>query len=188
MINSHKEKEDLIRKLLNEGLPSRDIARNARCSLNVVSRIRKEMASEELDKKKTSPITTQAFKLFLENKTLVEVAIILEISAQEVLKIYSEFLLLQNNGKLAEILDKDKDYQASLLELHDYLSKNKIDIQHGLNIVDLEEQIKNLQQRNTSLECDNFNLKESEGYWKMEYESLKRKYQPKIISKDAIIK
>ena len=160
MLNSKKEKEDLIRKLLN-GHTSRYITKNARCSPNVVSRIKKEKAGEELDKKKTLPITTQAFKLFLENKTLVEVAIILEISAQEALKIYSDFLLLQNKGKLAGVLDK-----------------NKIDIQHTLNIVDLEEQVKNLQQQNASLEFDNFILKESEGYWKMEYQSLKRKYPP----------
>ena len=181
-----KEKEVLIRKLLKEGRPSRDIAKIVHCSLNVVSRIRKEMAGEELDKKKTLPIATQAFKLFLENKTLVEVAIILEISAKEILQIYSEFLLLQNKGKLAEILDKDKDYQASLLNLHDYINENNIDIQHGLNIVDLEEQIKNLQRQIKSLEFDNFILKESEGYWKMEYQGLEMKYQPKIISKDAI--
>jgi hypothetical protein len=73
--------------------------------------------------------------------------------------------LLQNNGKLAGVLDK-----------------NKIDIQHTLNIVDLKEQVKNLQQQNTSLEFDNFILKESEGYWKMEYQSLKRKYPPLLRS------
>ena len=80
--------------------------------------------------------------------------------------------MLQNKGKLAEILDKDKDYQASLLNLHDYINENNIDIQHGLNIVDLEEQIKNLQRQIKSLEFDNFILKESEGYWKMEYQRL----------------
>ena len=63
-----------------------------------------------------------------------------------------------------------------------------IDIQHGLNIIDLKEQIKNLRLQNESLELDNFNFKESEKYWKMEYQSLKRKYQPKINLKDAIIK
>jgi hypothetical protein len=73
--------------------------------------------------------------------------------------------LLQNKGKLAGVLDK-----------------NKIDIQHTLNIVDLKEQVKNLQQQNTSLEFDNFILKESEGYWKMEYQSLKRKYPPLLRS------
>jgi hypothetical protein len=187
VIKSQKEKEDTIRKLLNERHPSRYITKNARCSPNVVSRIRKEMACEQLDKKKTLPISAQAFKLFLEKKTLVQVAIILEISAQEVLKIHSEFLLLQNKGKLTEVLDTDQDYQASLLKLNDYLRKNNIDIQHGLNIVDLKEQIKNLRLQNESLELDNFNFKESEKYWKMEYQSLKRKYQPKINLKDAVI-
>jgi hypothetical protein len=143
VIKSQKEKEDSIRKLLNERHLSRYITKNARCSPNVVSRIRKEMACEQLDKKKTLPISAQAFKLFLEKKTLVQVAIILEISAQEVLKIHSEFLLLQNKGKLTEVLDTDQDYQASLLKLNEYLCKNNIDIQHGLNIVDLKEQIEN---------------------------------------------
>jgi ureidoglycolate hydrolase len=72
--NSQKEKEDQIQKLLNDGHTSRYITKNARCSPNEVSRIRKEKAGEELDKMKTLPITTQAFKLFLENKILVEVA------------------------------------------------------------------------------------------------------------------
>ena len=95
------------------------------------------MAGEELDKKKTLPIATKTFELFLENKTFVEKCHhFRDLGKRNLLQIYSEFLLLQNKGRLAEILDKDKDYQASLLNLHDYINENNIDIQHGLNIVD----------------------------------------------------
>ena len=73
-----KEKEDLIRKLLNEGRPSRDIARNAHCSLNVVSRIRKEMTGEtiktDLDMKRKS-ICSRVFALLQKGISLPQIVI-----------------------------------------------------------------------------------------------------------------
>ena len=90
-------------------------------------------------------------------------------------KLYTEFLQLQNKDILVKILGKDKNYQDSLIMLHDYLTTNNLDIKQLCHKVDLEKENNELQAKNRALESDNFNLKEADGYWRREYQSLQRK-------------
>ena len=100
----------------------------------------------------------KAFKIFLENKTLVEVLIILNIQTQEVLKIHSEFLLLQNRGKLAKALGKKKERAAELIRLDKYLDRNQIKIEKVWKHVDFEKELNDYKLRNKSFEYKNSKL------------------------------
>jgi len=104
MILSKKEKEEQIVKLLYDGVKFKDIAKELHVSLSDISKIKRKITGEESEKEKTLSLTSKAFHLFLEKKSLVEVAIILNITKDEVIKVYSDFLVLHNMRKVAIIL------------------------------------------------------------------------------------
>ena len=61
--------------------------------------------------------SSKAFKLFLDNKTLVDAAISLDLSTEEVLKIHFDYLTLQNNQKVATIPKKHRNDLAPLFQM-----------------------------------------------------------------------
>ncbi len=127
-------------------------------------------------------INAQAFKLFLEGKTMVDVSIILNTPTHEVLKIHSEFLLLQNRGKLAEILDKNMDKADDLIELHDYLKSNGISMNKASNNLNLEKQLEDLQLEFKTMKNENLTLADLNKYWRLEARKSNRKYQALLKS------
>ena len=82
-ILSSQEKESLVVDLLGKNYTLREIAKKAHVSFSFVSKVRKRMTGEEgvIIEEGQSPkqlsITAQAFQLFLEKKSLVDVAICL---------------------------------------------------------------------------------------------------------------
>jgi hypothetical protein len=114
MILNKQQKEKLVIDLLNQGFTYPQIAKQAHVSFSEIKRIEqkvtgddKKMEDEGGEKeKKAKSILSQAFELFLDNKTLVEVAISLDLPTEEILKIHSDYLILQNNQKVAIILKK----------------------------------------------------------------------------------
>ena len=76
---------------------------------------------EENDDIKSKSKITQAIKMFLEGKTPVEVAIALDIPADQVQAIYREFWELNNMHELAEVYEEIRPYLSSVLRLHKVL-------------------------------------------------------------------
>ena len=80
-----KEKEDLIRKLLSEGRPSREITKIAHCSPNEIPPIRRKIMGENTEdgiNMKSKSICSQAFDLFQKGVPLIQVIIILDIDPE----------------------------------------------------------------------------------------------------------
>jgi transposase len=111
MLPNEKEKEGLIIDLLNKGHKTREIAKLAHVSNTTVIRIRakqprgvnEEQQQSDQNKKQLS-VPSQAFKLFLEGKPVVRVAIELDLPTDQALKIHSDYLILQNMGKASRVL------------------------------------------------------------------------------------
>ncbi len=108
MILTRQEKEHLIIKLANQGHSTRDIAKAAHISLKDIGTIiRRHLGEEEVvaadPPDKSMSLTSRAFKIFKENKTLVDVAITLNMDADEVLGLHSDYLQLSNKDKLMSI-------------------------------------------------------------------------------------
>lgn len=81
---------------------------------------------------------TRAIKLFSEGKTPVDVAVGLDLPADEVQEIYRQFLGLKNMHKLVEVYDEMQNYLPSLLELFRIIESrgmNKNDILNVLTII-----------------------------------------------------
>lgn len=174
-----KEKEERATELIKKGLTIREIAQETNLSFSDIGTLRRTVNGET--KEKPLSMTAQAFKLFLEGKTLVEVAITLNIPTHEVLKIHSEFLLLQNRGKLAEILDENKEKADDLIELHDYLKSNGI-MNKASNNLDLEIQLEDLQLEFKTLKNENLTLADLNKYWQLEARKSNNKYKALLKS------
>jgi hypothetical protein len=76
--------------------------------------------SEDDDESKSKSKTTQAIKLFSELKTPVEVAIELDLPADQVRAIYREYWELESMYGLAHI------YEEAKYDIHDLLRLHKI--------------------------------------------------------------
>jgi len=100
---ARKEKEEKAIELIKKGLTIREIAKETNLSFSDIGALRRSLNGETKEIPQSN--TTKGFHLFLSGKKMVEVAIILNLPTNEVLKIHSELLFLQNRAKLAEILD-----------------------------------------------------------------------------------
>jgi hypothetical protein len=92
----------------------------------VISQIKRKITGEEMEKENQLSLPSKAFQLFLERKTLVEVAIKLDISKDETIKMYSDFLALHNMGKVAAILIEHLNSLPVFLKWFNYIKQNRI--------------------------------------------------------------
>src|SRR4051794_20780527 len=110
MILSKREKEDMVTKLLNEGLRFKDIAKRAHISLSDISKIKRRVTGEATEvKEKSLSIASQTFQLFKEGNSLGDIAITLDISKDEVIQNYLDYLTLKNMKEVAFILQEHKN-------------------------------------------------------------------------------
>src|SRR6476646_10773345 len=127
MILSKQEKEEMVIKLLDEGITFKEIAKRVHLSLSDISRIKRKLTGEEIEKSRPPlSMPSQTFQLFKDGKSLIDVAIILDLPKDEVIQNYSDYLTLKNMGKVASILQEYKNNLSTFLSLFNYLKKNNI--------------------------------------------------------------
>jgi transposase-like protein len=111
-ILTKQEKEKLVLDLLNQGKNTREIAQEAGMSFRDIGAIRDKATKEkEASKEQAEKISvlTQAYKLFSEDKTPLQVAIELKLEADEVNKYHKEYLKLINRDNLCQIYEEIGD-------------------------------------------------------------------------------
>jgi DNA-binding CsgD family transcriptional regulator len=126
MLLNEKEKEALVIELLKKGLTSREIAKHAHVSFTYIKMVRAKITGQVKEDNKPLSISSQAFKLFLAGKSLVEVAIFLDIQPEQVIKIYKDYLMLQNTSKFVLILNKHGDGIPAFLTWFAYIEENNV--------------------------------------------------------------
>ena len=150
MVLNKQQKESLVIELLEKGLSVQQIAKQAHVSFSTIKEIRDKLTGdsntdgENKEEKKLS-ISSQSFKLFLEGKTPVEVAIELDLPTQQVLQFHSEYLTLQNRGYIVSILNNHKASISAFLKLFNYLDT------HDMKAKDISLAIKYVVNRNYQL-------------------------------------
>ena len=121
MILSKKEKEERVIKLLNDGLRFKDIVKQVHVSLSDISKIKRKITGEETPKELPQlSIASQSFQLFLDGKSLVEVAIILDISKDEAIHRYLDYLISKNMKDVVAILQEYKNNLSSFVPIFVY--------------------------------------------------------------------
>ena len=147
LILTRQQKELLVIKLAHEGKSTRQIAEAVHISPKDIGTILRRYNGEgERAAEKSMSTNSKAFKLLKENKSLVDVAITLNIDAWEVLDRFNEYLQLTSKDKLMTIYREMDDNDLQLLEclykelkMHGLNNKNDIS-----NIIQQGEKLKNL--------------------------------------------
>ena len=180
MLLNEKEKEAMVIELLNKGLPVREIARQAHVSFSYIkktkAKITGEVDKDEKEKKNPLSIPSRAFKLFLKGRSIVQVAIGLDLPTEQILKVHADYLVLRNMGRTSNVLmEKRKDLDA-YLKLLDYVKGNSIQVKDLDHVIDLAHNIDNLKKEKTQLENDIDMLMDEKKWYEKELDELKREY------------
>src|SRR5215204_7014645 len=122
MILTKQEREQFVIDLYNQGKTIRDIAREVRMSFRDIGIILKKASGEKEEKqdRKQSLLSpsSQAYKLFSEGKTPIEVAIALDLGESETTKYYEEYLNLKQMHELRMVYNEIGADVMHFLELY----------------------------------------------------------------------
>ena len=122
MTLSREEKEKLVLDLYyNKGYTYRDIARELRMSPNQIREIikRHEEKNDAIaNKKKMLSLSSQAYKLFSEGKTNVQVAIKLDLPQEQITQFHLEYCRLQNQDELESLYKLAKGKVSVLWKIY----------------------------------------------------------------------
>ncbi len=158
MLLNKKEKEELVIKLANEGLTTRQIAKEVRISLRAIGKIlnkatgddvadnEEEEAKIQKQMKDLSPYA-QAFKMFQLNKPLTDVAINLDIDTNTVLYYYKDYLRLVNMRRLVTVYEELKDDLPLFIHLYRRIKKERLTKQDVTDIIEYQRQLKDLDKK-----------------------------------------
>ena len=112
MVLTREEKERFVLDLYNQGKSTRQIAEEARMSFRdigaILDKVEEEKKTNKEQAEKVSQ-STQAYKLFFEGKSPVQVAIALNLQEPEVAKFYVEYWRLIQYHSLSRIYEEIKD-------------------------------------------------------------------------------
>jgi hypothetical protein len=133
------EKEQRVIELYQQGKTIREIAQEVHISFGDIGAIIKKVTGSQDDDGKSkeqdkAPITlskdSQAFKLFSDGKKPIEVAIKLDLAANEVDRLYQQFWRLKGLYQLNLVYKEIKHYLPSFLKLFKIMKHQKMMSEH----------------------------------------------------------
>ena len=140
MTLTRKERESLVIDLLNKCTPIREIAKQAGLSFRDIGAIRKK-AEEEKEAKQgqlqQTFASTQAYKLFSEGKSPVQVAIALNIREPEVARFYVEYWKLRQLYSLNKIYEELKDDIGPFVNLYTLAKVARMDTPSVIRVLEI---------------------------------------------------
>jgi transposase len=166
---NEKEKEELVIDLLKKGHKTREIAKMAHVSNTTVKKNRQKLTAEVKEeqqeqqgdqRKKPLSVSSQAFNLFQEGKSVVQVTTGLDLTTDQALKIHSDYLTLQNRQDVVSMLIENENKPTELLELLHYLRESHLSLKDVKEIDDIKKNIKNYKSEMDKLDLDTFHAKE----------------------------
>ena len=130
LFNSREEREGYVIELYKQGRTIREIAQEVRMSFGSIGDIIKKVKDDNdySDEAKEENISkdTQAFKLFSKDKKPIEVAIKLDLGADEVDKLYQQFWRLKRLHQLTLMYQEIRRYLPSFLKLFKIMKEQKM--------------------------------------------------------------
>jgi hypothetical protein len=140
MILTREEKERLVIDLYNRRTPIRVIAKEAGMSFRDIGAIKKK-AEEEKEAKQgqlqQTFASTQAYKLFSEGKSPVQVAIALNIREPEVARFYVEYWKLRQHHSLSRIYEEIKDDIGYFVRLYILARVARMDTPNVIRLLEI---------------------------------------------------
>jgi predicted transcriptional regulator len=134
---TRRTKEMLVLDLYyNQDKTYRQIAKEAKiCPRDIKTIIDNKEKETELSQ--SSCISSQAFNLFLQGKTPIQVAITLNLKEPEVHDLYKQYWNLQQLHELYQVYEKIKDGIGSFVELYRLIEAARMDIKHVTKLLDV---------------------------------------------------
>ncbi len=108
----------------------------------------------------------------LEGKTLVQVAIELNLGFEEARKYWTEFLKLQRMKKLYNLYVDNECHLDYVLKIYYFLLRNKIDFKNFENVLRVAYDVTKLYQTRSTLLAEVEKLKKHKNYW-LNYDNLR---------------
>jgi hypothetical protein len=140
MVLTREERERFVLDLYDEGKSIREIAEEARMSFRDIGVIlNKAMEEKETSKEqaeKMSP-STQAYKLFSEGKSPVQVAIALNIREPEVASFYVEYWNLMQYQSLSRIYEEIKDGIGYFVRLYRLARVARMGVEQVVKVLEI---------------------------------------------------
>ena len=141
MTISEERKKRVIELYYNQGKTTREIAKMERMSICDISTILKEEESKRQKYKhqqRRQELSSEAYRLFSEGKTTLEVAITLNLPASKVSKLYREYWHLKGLDKLNTIHKETNGKLGLFLKLYtELIKKRRMSIEQVANIVEI---------------------------------------------------
>jgi intein-encoded DNA endonuclease-like protein len=135
-----EEKEENVIRLCKKNKSFREIAKIMHMcfrDIGVIINKWKERENGQLDDDiKSKSKTTQAIKLFSEDKNPVGVAIALDLPSEQVQAIYRDYWELKSMFSLAQIYDESKYDLRSLLRLHRIFKNLGMEEKEVINVLE----------------------------------------------------
>jgi hypothetical protein len=163
---TRQEKEKLVIELYNQGMSIREVSKKARMSFRDIGAILKKASGEKeesQDKKQSllSP-SSQAYQLFSEGKTPIDVAISLDLTESDTTKYYEEYLELKQMHELRMVYDEIGPDIMPFLDLYKLSKDVHMKSEHVVNLLQtsneylplLERKYKKLSREIDSLESE----------------------------------
>jgi predicted transcriptional regulator len=114
----------------------RQIAKEARiCPRDIKTIIDKK--AKEVELSQSTSISSQAFNLFLQGKTPIQVAIMLNLREPEVHELYKQYWGLQQLDDLYQVYERVKDGIASFVELYRLIQVSGMDLKHVKRLLEV---------------------------------------------------
>jgi hypothetical protein len=142
------ERERRVMELLDQGKSTRDIAKDVHISFADIGSIRKKHFEEmeaqtknEEGQEKVVSKTTEAFKLFVDGDAPIQVAIKLDLGAEEVTRIYKEYWDLNGLHNLSRIYEEVKLDIPSFVKLYNHTKNAGINPQQVVKCTESSRQI-----------------------------------------------
>jgi DNA-binding CsgD family transcriptional regulator len=156
LLLSRKEKVELVIKLAQEGKTTREIAKIVHMSLKDIGKILRKITGDEDPKIESERLRKQlslsdyakAFQMFMQNKSLPEIIVSLDIDVNTVQAYYCDYLRLMNMKNLVDIYKEVGPDLPLFLHLYRQIKNEELNkqeiidlIQSHRKIVDMEKTI-----------------------------------------------
>jgi hypothetical protein len=141
-ILTRQERERLVLELYNQGKTYREISKEARISprdirviLNKAVEEKAEGLKEQHEEIQHLSLSAQAYKLFSDRKTPLEVAIALNLKESEATKFYKEYWKLKQLHNLNMVYEELKGDIDPFLKLYKLAKRKGIGIRHVVDVL-----------------------------------------------------
>ena len=138
MVLTNKQRGKLVLDLYNGGKTIKEIAKEAKMSFRDIGVILKEAGKQE-EQTQMQSISSQAYKLFSEGKTALQVAIALNLNDHEVTRLYREYWNLVGLDGFNEVYQELKGNVWPFVNLYRSVKAAGMSVQHVVKLLSISD-------------------------------------------------